>query len=148
MRVACSDSISLAQLGQIADARLRRFAVLLVRKVERFGRLLRHLVNALSNLDAYGVAFVSLRDNLDPSTLSGWLIFRVVGAVSASILTAACHMLKNGTLYQDLGANYFDNRTKASPANRQPPPHTRLRHADHTPGDIEVDSFLIRFPKS
>ena len=37
---------------------------------------------------------------------------RAIGAVAASILTAAYHMLKNGTLYQDLGANHFDNRAK------------------------------------
>jgi transposase len=30
---------------------------------------------------------------------------KAVVAVAASILTAASHMLKNGTLYQDLGAN-------------------------------------------
>jgi len=35
-----------------------------------------------------------------------------IGGVAASILTAAYHMLKNGTVYQDLGANHFDNRTK------------------------------------
>jgi transposase len=38
---------------------------------------------------------------------------RAIGAVAASILTVAYHMLKNGTLYQDLGPNYFDNRAKA-----------------------------------
>ena len=38
---------------------------------------------------------------------------RAIGAVAASILTAAYHMLKNGTLYQDLGANHFDNRAKS-----------------------------------
>ena len=37
---------------------------------------------------------------------------RAIGAVAASILSAAYHMLKNGTLYQDLGANHFDNRAK------------------------------------
>jgi transposase len=37
---------------------------------------------------------------------------KAVGAVAASILTAAYQMLKNGTLYQDLGANHFDNRAK------------------------------------
>ena len=37
---------------------------------------------------------------------------KAVCAVAASILTAAYHMLKNGTVYQDLGANYFDNRAK------------------------------------
>jgi transposase len=37
---------------------------------------------------------------------------KAICAVAASILTAAYHMLKNGTLYQDLGANHFDNRAK------------------------------------
>jgi transposase len=37
---------------------------------------------------------------------------KAIGAVAASILTAAYHMLKNGTLYQDLGADYFDGRAK------------------------------------
>ena len=47
----------------MADARRRRFDVVLVSKVDRFGRSLRHLVNALAELEAVGVAFVSLRDN-------------------------------------------------------------------------------------
>jgi len=37
---------------------------------------------------------------------------KAVCAVAASILTAIYHMLKNGTLYQDLGTSYFDNRAK------------------------------------
>lgn len=37
---------------------------------------------------------------------------KAICAVAASILTAAYHMLKNGTFYQDLGAQYFDNRAK------------------------------------
>jgi transposase len=43
---------------------------------------------------------------------------KAVGAVAASILTAAYHMLKDGTLYQDLGANHFDNRDKGKQALR------------------------------
>jgi hypothetical protein len=41
-----------------------------------------------------------------------WGAEKAIGAVAASILTAAYRMLKNGTLYQDLGANHFDNRAK------------------------------------
>lgn len=37
---------------------------------------------------------------------------KAIGAVAASILTAAYHMLKDGTLYQDLGPNHFDDRAK------------------------------------
>jgi transposase len=43
---------------------------------------------------------------------------KAIGAVAASILTAVYHMLKHGTLYQDLGANHFDTRTKGKQANR------------------------------
>jgi transposase len=32
-------------------------------------------------------------------------------AVAASILTANYHMLKDGTMYQDLGRGYFDRRS-------------------------------------
>lgn len=66
----------------MADVHRRRFAVLLVWKVDRFGRSLRHLVNALADLDAAGVAFVSVHDNLDLTTPSGRLMFQVVGAMA------------------------------------------------------------------
>lgn len=46
------------------------------------GRSLKHLVNALADLDSYGVAFVSLRDNLDLSTASGRLMFQIIGAMA------------------------------------------------------------------
>jgi hypothetical protein len=66
----------------IADVHLRRFDVALCWKVDRFGRSLKHLVNALADLDSYGVAFVSLRDNLDLSTPSGRLMFQIIGAMA------------------------------------------------------------------
>jgi DNA invertase Pin-like site-specific DNA recombinase len=66
----------------MADAQQRRFDAVLVWKVDRFGRSLRHLVNALAELGALGVAFVSLRDNLDLSTPSGRLMFAVIGAMA------------------------------------------------------------------
>ena len=43
---------------------------------------------------------------------------KAVCAVASSILTVVYHMLKNGTVYQDLGASYFDNRAKDKQALR------------------------------
>lgn len=43
---------------------------------------------------------------------------KAVCAVAASILTAIYHMLKDGTLHQDLGAAYFDQRSPESKAKR------------------------------
>ena len=65
-----------------ADAHRRAFDAVLVWKIDRFGRSLRHLVNALADLCAYGVAFVSFRDNLDLSTPSGRLMFQIIGAMA------------------------------------------------------------------
>lgn len=39
-------------------------------------------------------------------------------AVAASILTAAYYMLRDGTTYQDLGADHFERRDKTRIANR------------------------------
>jgi transposase len=43
---------------------------------------------------------------------------KAIGAVAASILTAAYHMLNNGTLYQDLGTEHFQHRDKTKHALR------------------------------
>ena len=39
-------------------------------------------------------------------------------AVAASILTAAYHMLRDGSFYQDLGFNHFRRATPKEPENR------------------------------
>lgn len=66
----------------MADAHRRHFDVVLCWKIDRFGRSLKHLVNTLADLDSYGIAFVSLRDNLDLSTPSGRLMFQIIGAMA------------------------------------------------------------------
>lgn len=66
----------------MSDAHKRRFDVVLVWKLDRFGRSLRHLVNALAEFESLGIAFVSLSDNLDLSTASGRLMFNIIGAMA------------------------------------------------------------------
>src|SRR5208282_4682689 len=58
----------------------------------------------------YRAQFYRLRARLGPQ--------KAICAVAASILTAIYHMLKNGTLHQDLGADYFDRRSPESKAKR------------------------------
>jgi DNA invertase Pin-like site-specific DNA recombinase len=66
----------------MADAQRRKIDTVLVWKLDRFGRSLRHLVNAIAELEVLGVAFVSLRDNLDLTTPSGRLMFQIIGAMA------------------------------------------------------------------
>jgi DNA invertase Pin-like site-specific DNA recombinase len=71
------------QLNKLmAAAQRRRFDAVLVWKLDRFGRSLKHLVNALAELESLGVAFISLRDNLDLTTPSGRLMFQIIGAMA------------------------------------------------------------------
>jgi DNA invertase Pin-like site-specific DNA recombinase len=64
------------------DAKQRKIDCVLVWKLDRFGRSLKHLVNALAELEAVGVTFVSLRDAFDLGTPAGRLMFGVVAAMA------------------------------------------------------------------
>jgi DNA invertase Pin-like site-specific DNA recombinase len=66
----------------MADAKQRKFDVVLVWKLDRYARSLKHLVNALAEFEALGIAFVSLRDNLDLTTPAGRLMFQIIGAMA------------------------------------------------------------------
>jgi DNA invertase Pin-like site-specific DNA recombinase len=64
----------------MADAKQRRFDAILCWKLDRFGRSLKHLVSALGEFEALGVAFVSLRDSFDLTTPAGRLMFNMVAS--------------------------------------------------------------------
>jgi DNA invertase Pin-like site-specific DNA recombinase len=64
----------------MADAKQRKFDVVAVWKLDRFGRSVAHVVVALAELEALGITFVSLKDNLDLSTPSGRFMFQIVAA--------------------------------------------------------------------
>jgi len=61
-------------------ARQRKIDVILVWKLDRFARSLKHLVCALSDFESLGVQFVALRDNLDLTTPAGRLMTQMIGA--------------------------------------------------------------------
>jgi DNA invertase Pin-like site-specific DNA recombinase len=80
----------------MADAQQRRFDIVACWKIDRFGRSLKHLVNALADLDSYGVAFLSLKDNLDLSTASGRLMFQIIGAMAEFERTLTVERVRSG----------------------------------------------------
>jgi DNA invertase Pin-like site-specific DNA recombinase len=66
----------------IAAAHARSFDAVVCWKLDRLGRSLKHLVTTIEDLSAYGVAFISLRDNLDLSTPAGRLMLHIIGAMA------------------------------------------------------------------
>jgi DNA invertase Pin-like site-specific DNA recombinase len=55
---------------------------LVVWKLDRLGRSLRHLVNVISDLGSREVGFRSLNDAIDTTTPGGMLVFHVMAAVA------------------------------------------------------------------
>ncbi len=66
----------------LALAKQRKIDALIVWKLDRLGRSLKHLVNVIDELESVGVAFISLRDNLDFSTSAGRLLFGVIASMA------------------------------------------------------------------
>jgi DNA invertase Pin-like site-specific DNA recombinase len=103
----------------MADAKARRFDIVCVWKMDRFARSLKHLINALAEFEALGVAFVSLRDNLDLTTPSGRLMFQIIGAMAeferSLIQERVCAGLRNARAKgRILGRPRLQNVTTAS----------------------------------
>ncbi len=66
----------------IGDARRRRFDVLVCWRLDRLGRSLKHLVTLLDELQALGVAFVSLQEGIDATTPAGKLQMHILAAIA------------------------------------------------------------------
>lgn len=66
----------------MADARRRRFDVVVVWKFDRFARSTSHLLRALEEFSALSIDFVSVTEAIDTSTPAGKMVFTVLGAVA------------------------------------------------------------------
>jgi DNA invertase Pin-like site-specific DNA recombinase len=66
----------------IGDARRRRFDVLVCWRLDRLGRNLKHLVTLIEDLQALGIAFVSLGEGIDCTTPAGKLQLHILAALA------------------------------------------------------------------
>jgi putative DNA-invertase from lambdoid prophage Rac len=66
----------------MVDAHRRKIDGILVWKLDRFGRSLKHLVNALAEFESLGIAFISLKESLDLTTPAGRLMFGIISAMA------------------------------------------------------------------
>ena len=75
--------VSRPQLDRLmADARRRKFDVVLCWRFDRFARSTAHLLSALEEFRSQGIDFVSLNEAIDTTTPLGKMVFTVVGAVA------------------------------------------------------------------
>jgi len=69
------------QLDEVLE-QLRPGDTLVVWRLDRLGRSLRHLIEVVTGLDERGVGFRSLRENIDTTTAGGRLVFHLFGALA------------------------------------------------------------------
>jgi DNA invertase Pin-like site-specific DNA recombinase len=65
-----------------ALSHLRAGDTLVVWRLDRLGRSLRHLIDTITELNARGVGFKSLTENIDTTTSGGKLVFHIFGALA------------------------------------------------------------------
>src|SRR5688572_16881079 len=68
--------------SMLADAKRRRFDILLCWRLDRLGRNLRHLITLLDEVQALGIAFVSLAEGIDATTPAGKLQLHILAAIA------------------------------------------------------------------
>lgn len=65
-----------------AQAALREGDTLVVWRLDRLGRSLKHLIDTVNELHARGLGFKSLNESLDTTTPGGRLVFHLFGALA------------------------------------------------------------------
>lgn len=71
------------QLDRLLDAaRKRQVDMIIVWKLDRFGRSLKQLVMTLEELSSLGIGFMAYQDNIDLTTPQGRLMFHIIGAMA------------------------------------------------------------------
>jgi DNA invertase Pin-like site-specific DNA recombinase len=73
-----SDRPGLAQ----ALSHLRKDDTLIVWRLDRLGRSLKHLIETITALEQQGIAFKSVTENIDTSSATGQLVFHIFGALA------------------------------------------------------------------
>ena len=66
----------------LREAKRRKFDLLIVWKLDRLGRSLRHLILTLDELQSLGVGFVSVTEALDTTSVAGRFQLQILAAVA------------------------------------------------------------------
>jgi DNA invertase Pin-like site-specific DNA recombinase len=66
----------------MADARKRKWDVVMVWRFDRFARSTKHLLLGLEEFRSLGVQFISYQENIDTSSPLGQMLFTIVSAVA------------------------------------------------------------------
>jgi len=78
------------------DSRTKVFDVVLIWKLDRLGRSLKHLLKIAEEWQKHGIDFISITQGFDTTTASGKMIFQVLGAIAEFEHTLISERTKEG----------------------------------------------------
>src|SRR5712691_3523455 len=114
-------------LAKVLD-QLRPGDTLVVWKLDRLGRSLRHLIDTVAELQRRDIGFRSLQENIDTTTPGGKLIFHIFGALAE---------FERDIIRQRTLAGRASARARGRKGGRPPsmtPTKTRTRGGTEVPG--------------
>lgn len=86
--------------AMLNDMRRCKFGAIIVTKLDRIGRSLKHILSLFEEFNSKGVGFIALDQNIDTSNAAGRLQMQIIGA------------------FAEFERNLISDRTKAARANR------------------------------
>lgn len=93
----------------VADARLRKFDVIVTAALDRLSRSTKHFLNLFDELQHYGVAIVSLRENLDFTSPRGKMVATVLASVATLERQVIAERIKTALAAKKLEAKNTGN---------------------------------------
>src|SRR5437588_11749238 len=89
-KIGCSKSFTDTASGATTErkglaealAYVREGDTLVVWRLDRFGRSLKHLIETITNLNNKNIGFKSIQENIDTTTSGGKLVFHIFGALA------------------------------------------------------------------
>lgn len=123
----------------IADARQRKFDVVVCWKIDRLFRSLKHLILTLQEFDELGIKFISLKDQIDLTTSSGRLLMQIIGAMGEFEAALIKERVKAG-----LAAAKAKGKALGRPHKRNDAEILKLREAGKTVRQIAEELHISK----
>lgn len=109
--------------------------VLVVWRLDRLGRSLRHLIDTVEHLNGRGVGLVSLREAIDTTTPSGRLVLHIFGSLAEFERELIVERTTAGLAAARLRGRLTGRPSKVTPAQLRTA-RTMYASGDHTAGEI------------
>jgi DNA invertase Pin-like site-specific DNA recombinase len=95
----------------LADARRRRFSIVLVAAFDRVARSVKHFLTVVDELNDLGIEFVSARENIDTSGAMGRMFVTIIGCIAE---------LERSLIVERIKAGMRRRRLEGLPMGRAP----------------------------